>query len=276
MKKYIIKKVLSNNVILVTCEDKEYILVGKGVGFGKKKDTILQNIENVENTFISLEGLDKEEYESLLSKVDKKIAAITEEIIAMISTSLQGYLNPNIHIGLIDHISFAIKRLQENIEIVNPFLLETKILYPKEYELAEKAVEMLRQKLDIKIPDAEIGFIALHIRGARSGYDKTTALKKTKLVNTVVKYVEETLNIHLKKEGFDYIRFITHLRGVIGRIENQKLLNNPMLDRIKEEFSSQYSISCNISNIIEKELNLKAPEDEIGYMALHIYKLKQS
>lgn len=273
--KYIIKKVLSNNVILVTHKDKEYILVGKGVGFGKKKDSVLEDVENVENTFISLEGLDKYEYEQLLSKVDKKIAAATEEIIAMISKTMGEELNPNIHIGLIDHINFAIKRLQENIDIINPFLTETKIMYPKEYELAQEAVEILKEKLNIQIPDAEIGFIAFHIHGALKSKDKAVALKITKLVNNLIKTVEDELHIAIKRDSFDYVRFVIHIRGIISRLENDKVFENPLLDKIKEQFEFEFGLALKLGKIIENELKIKVPEDELAYMAMHIHKLKE-
>ncbi len=273
MRKYVVKKILSNNVLLVGENEKEYILVGKGVGFAKKKDMILEDLENVENTFISLSGLDKYQYEDLLSKVDEKIVAITEEIIGMASKELGETLNPHIHTGLIDHVNFAIKRLEEGIEIVNPFLMETKIMYPKEFSIAEKSVNLLKERLNIKIPDAEIGFIAFHIHGGRSDKSKASALKNTKLVNQVVRYMENKLEIRLKENSLDYTRFIAHLMGVIDRVENKKYLKNILLPKLKEEFGFEYKIAYDISKMIEKELNVKVPEDEIGYIMLHLYKL---
>lgn len=273
MRKYVIKKILSNNTILVSENDKEYILMGKGVGFGKKKDMTIEEIENIENTFISLSGLNKHQYEKLLLQVDEKIVAITEEIIYMASKELEEELNPHIHIGLMDHINFAIKRLEEGIEIVNPFLMETKVMYPKEFNIAEKGVNILREKLGIQIPDAEIGFIAFHIHGGRNNKSKNYALKNTKLVKVIVKYVENKLEIDLKENSLDYTRFVAHLMGVLDRVENKKYLKNILLNSLKEEFAFEYKIAYDISKIIENEINSKVPDDEVGYITLHIYKL---
>lgn len=37
MGKYFVKKVLSNNAVFVSEGDKDYILLGKGIGFSKKR-----------------------------------------------------------------------------------------------------------------------------------------------------------------------------------------------------------------------------------------------
>ncbi|WDC85765.1 PRD domain-containing protein [Caloramator sp. mosi_1] len=55
-------------------------------------------------------------------------------------------LNPHIHIGLTDHINFAITRLREGINIVNPFEMEIKTMYPTEYSIAEEAIELIKKE----------------------------------------------------------------------------------------------------------------------------------
>ena len=40
-------------------------------------------------------------------------------------------LNEHIHIALTDHIAFSFKRVKQGYDITNPFMLETKSLYPK-------------------------------------------------------------------------------------------------------------------------------------------------
>lgn len=271
--KYIIKKILSNNVVLVDKDNKKYILVGKGIGFGKKKDSILENPKEVEEKFISLEGLKNNEWENFLSQVDPKIIELTEEIIKMVSDELEEELDLNFHVGLIDHINFAIKRLKEGVEIINPFLFETKLLYPAEYNLAEKAVEILKKKLELDIPEAEIGFITLHFYGSRKNKSKKEALDYSKMVNKILIYVENKLQININKNTFLCERFIMHLTGVINRATNNKFHENILLPKLKEELGYEFKLAYDISKIMEKTLKVKIPESEVGYIALHLYKL---
>ncbi|QZY55826.1 BglG family transcription antiterminator [Crassaminicella profunda] len=273
MENYVIKKILSNNVVLVEKENQNYILVGKGIGFGKKKGIVLENPEIIDEKFISLKGLSENEYESFLSQVDPKIIELVEEIMVMVKNELGEGLNPNVHVGLIDHINFAIKRLTEGIEIVNPFLLETKLLYPAEYNLAEKAVSILKENLKIRIPEAEVGFLALHIYGGRGNKSKKEALESSKMMNTIISYTEKKLNIHIDKYSFDYKRFIMHLRGVIDRVLNHKTIENILLSKVKEELMIEFKVAYDVSKIIEKTLKVKIPESETGYIALHLHRL---
>ena len=73
----------------------------------------------------------------MIEKVDNDFFVVCEEAIYEISEKINQELNESIHIGLIDHLYFAIKRLKNNEEIENPFLVEIETLYSKEYMLAD-------------------------------------------------------------------------------------------------------------------------------------------
>ncbi|MFZ5969713.1 MAG: PRD domain-containing protein [Bacillota bacterium] len=273
MEKYVIKKILSNNVVLVEENQKKYVLVGKGIGFGRKKGVVLDDLNEIEQKFISLEGLNSHEYENFLETVDPQIIELCKKIIEMVSDELGENLNPKIHAGLIDHINLAIKRLKEGIEIINPFLVETKLLYPVEFELAEKAVAILSENLHIDIPEAEIGFLALHFYGGRGDNDKEEALKHSQMMNKMLGYVGKKLEIDMKEHAFDSKRLVMHLRGVINRIEKNQCIENNLVSKLKDELSFEFKVAYDISKIMEKTLKLRVPESEVGYIALHLHKL---
>lgn len=276
MEDFQILKILSNNVVLVSKKNKDYILVGKGIGFGKKKGQFIRDAENIENTFVSLEGINSGEFNSLLSKVDPQIIELSQQIVKMVSEEIEEDLNPHFHLGLIDHINFAINRLKEGIEIVNPFLSETKLLYPKEYDLAKRSVEILKSNLGIDIPETEIGFIAFHIYGATDDKTKNDAFKNSKVINKIIQFIQRKFEITLDKNSFNYMRFVNHLRGVLDRVKKNKTVKNVFLDQLKEELCYELKVAYDISKMIEHDLKFKVPEDEVGFIALHLYKLRLS
>lgn len=271
--KYIIKKILSNNVILVEKNQKNYVFVGKGIGFGKKKGDLLEELKEIEQKFISLEGLNHHEYESFFETVDPKIIELCKKINEMVTRELDEDMSSKMNIGLIDHVNFAIKRLKEGIEIVNPFLYETKLLYPVEFKLAEKAVAILMENLKMEIPDAEIGFLALHFYGGRGNNDKIKALKHSMMINKVHSYIEKKLAVNFDRDSFDYKRLIMHLRGVISRVEKNQYIKSTFISKLKNELAFEFKVAYDISKIMEKTLELSIPESEISYIALHIHKL---
>lgn len=273
VEKYIIQKILSNNVVLVKKDNQNYILVGKGIGFGKKKGFVLEDSDVIEERFISLKGLNESEHENFLETVDPKIIELSEKIMEMVKKELGEALSPNIHAGLIDHINFAIRRLKEGVEIVNPFLFETKLLYPVEYNLAEKAVKILEENLNINIPEAEIGFLALHIYGGRGGKSKNEALQNSKMINQILQVVEKKLKIDLDRNSFFCRRFVMHLMGVVNRISSGKTIKNIFLSQLKSELKFEFYVAYDVSKIMERTLKIRIPESEVGYIALHLHKM---
>lgn len=274
MNDFIIKRVINNNVVLVAENNQHFILVGKGIGFGRKKEEKFSNIENIEEKFISLRGLKENEFDDFLTKVDPQVLELVQGIIQSTKDELGYELNPKTHVGLIDHINFAIKRLRDGIEVTNPFLYETKFMYPKEYALAEKAIAIFEKKLDIEIPEAEVGFIALHLYGGRRNKSKTEALKVSKMLNSILNHVEKKLSTQIDRKSFECTRFIMHLRSVLNRLDKDRCLEDFFVPNIKEKLSLEYKVAYDVSKIIERTLKLSLPESELGYIALHLHKLR--
>lgn len=274
VKDSIIKRVINNNVVLVEEKGQHFILVGKGIGFGRKKEEIFTNLDNIEEKFISLKGLDENEFDSFLTRVDFSVLELVQDIIRTTKDELGYELNPKTHVGLIDHMNFAIKRLEDGIVITNPFLYETKFLYPNEYKLAEKAIAIFEKKLNIKIPEAEAGFIALHLYGGRKNKSKKEALNVSKMLNSILIYVEKKLNTEIDRDSFECARFLMHLKSVLNRLDKNKCLEDFFVPNVKEKLSVEYKVAYDISKIVERTLKVSLPESELGYIALHLHKLR--
>lgn len=271
--KYTVIKVFNNNVLLVSEGKKEKILLGKGIGFGKHPQDSLENNHSIEKIF-SLEDESSQKFTELITMVDAKVVGICEEIIYMLSQEMNEDLDEKIHISLTDHIAFCLHRLRQNDEISNPFLIETKTLYKKEFALAKKAVAILEKETGLQIPEGEAGFIALHIHSARNRGKLSNTLKYTSLASSITELIEHELHLEIDKTSLDYARFLTHIRFAIERLINQNPIENRLLKSIKREYKEAYKVSLKVGKLIEETLNLPVAPDEIGYIAAHIAKLQ--
>ncbi|SHE39009.1 PRD domain-containing protein [Alkalibacter saccharofermentans] len=276
MEGYTVKRVFNNNALLVQRGQEEYVLVGKGIGFDKKRGSQLAEDAGVENVFIHVDATNKSQMERLLENTDEKIFALVEDIVTLAENELSENLHQDIHLALADHIAFAVKRIKEGMKIVNPFILETKMIYQKEYEIAEKTIEMMRKRLFIDFSEAEIGFIALHINGARIHTKGVPPIKYLDALKQVIDYVEERLGISIQNDSFSGVRLIAHLKGVLERCEKNKPIENMFLDKLKKDFPFEFKLSKNIALILKQNIDIMIPESEVGYIALHIYKLNQT
>lgn len=199
---------------------------------------------------------------------------LCQEIILMAEKEI-GELSDNIHIVLTDHIGFAMERLRQNIEIANPFLHEIKILYTDEYKLGMKAIQLINSEIDVTLSEEEAAFIALHLLSARKNREVKKTLRNTRVIKEIVDLLESEIGFDIVEDALTYRRLLTHIRAGIDRIENGIRLENPLLKTIKSEFKGSWKLASQAKSIIEKQLELEVTDDEVGYLAIHIDRLKR-
>lgn len=274
--KIVLTKSFNNNIVLVRADGKEKILFAKGIGFGKKFGDIIPDGIVVDRIF-TIENEDNiRNFNRIVSKIDNGFIAACEEAICEVATKTNQKLNENIHIGLIDHLSFAISRLKNNEEIQNPFIVEVQTLYPIEYSLAEMVAERVGTYSDIKIPEGEIGFIALHVHSAINNGKLSNTIKYSYLSSKIIPHIEKRLNVKINKKSLDYARFLTHIRFAIERIITNCPINSELIDVVKKRYKKAYKIAEEVAEIMKAELFVDICEAEISYLAIHIERFRVS
>jgi transcriptional antiterminator len=277
VRNFILKKILNNNVVMAqdVKSGEEAVLVGKGLGFEAKPGKEVDE-EKIEKIFYFFDEAQYKQYKNILDSVDRQIIGLTEEILAMVAKQLDEPLNEHIHVALADHINFTLERLAGNLEIENPFLEEIRALYPQDYELACKAADMIEQKFNVKIPDGEKGFIAMHLHSARANRELSRTVKYTSMINRMVEIIEEELGLKLDRDEINFARLLVHLRFALERVDRDIPIKNPLQARIKKEFGQSYKVAEKIAGFIRERMGKNPPQDELGYLALHIQRIRVS
>lgn len=274
IKKGIVIKALNNNMVLIKEQGVEKILLAKGIGFNKKFGDILEDNLEVDKVFSIEDKKNQENLKEVYNRVDGEFVAICEEALAEISEELVEELNETIHIGLIDHLAIAMKRLKNKEQINNPFIVEIETLYSVEFEMAKKIVNKLQDKYEIDFPEGEIGFITLHIHSARNGKMLSNSIKYSYLSNKIIIYIEEKFNSKIDKRSLDYARFLSHVRFTIERVLTDTVLKNDLTEIIKKSYPVSYEIAEGASKIIEETLDKKVCDDEVAYIAMHVERFR--
>ena len=274
IKKGIVIKALNNNMVLIKEQGVEKILLAKGIGFNKKFGDILEDNLEVDKVFSIEDKKNQENLKEVYNRVDGEFVAICEEALAEISEELGEELNETIHIGLIDHLAIAMKRLKNKEQINNPFIVEIETLYSVEFEMAKKIVNKLQDKYEIDFPEGEIGFITLHIHSARNGKMLSNSIKYSYLSNKIIIYIEEKFNSKIYKRSLDYARFLSHVRFTIERVLTDTVLKNDLTEIIKKSYPVSYEIAEGASKIIEETLDKKVCDDEVAYIAMHVERFR--
>jgi len=269
-----IEKSFNNNIVSIRMNRVEKILFGKGIGFGKKPGDKLPKGTEYEKIFIIEDEDNLRNFEQVIETVDEEFLMLCEKMITYIANELNEDLDERIHIALVDHLNFAVKRLANDEIIENPFIMEIKVLYSREYTLAEKVAEIMQKEIKVNIPEGEIGFIALHIHSARKSGKLSNTIKSTYLINSIVEQVEVQSKVKIDKTSLDYARFLTHLRFAIKRILLNIAIKNDFIKEIRSKYKLAYKIAKNISKILIEQLQKDVSEDEIAYLAMHIERLR--
>lgn len=271
-----IHKVLNNNVAVVIDEGKEKIVMGPGIAFQKKKNDVIPN-GKIEKIFIMEE--ESEKFQELLRTLPEEHIEIAEEIISHAEGVLLAPLNNHIHIGLTDHLSFAIERLQQGYQIQNRLLNEIKALYKKEYQIGLWGKQLIKERLGIEIPDDEVGHIALHIHTAKMDTASMgKALKQTTLIREMIEILKKELQVDIDEEGMSYQRLVTHLRYALIRLEEQEnspLMDDDMLQLIRTKFGLEFQCAVKMAEYAEREYAIHFSDSELAYITLHIQRLRE-
>ena len=163
---YRVSKVLNNNgVIAINMEENiEYVLLGKGIGFGKK---ISERFEAPDGCarYSLREDTERGSAKELAKSIAPEYLEIANAILVEAEEKF-GRIDRRILFPLADHISFAVERIRHGEQISNPLTEDIRALFGSEYQVASKLKEILKERLSVEIDSHEIGYVALHIHSA--------------------------------------------------------------------------------------------------------------
>ena len=269
----IIKRILTNNAVVIDDENQqEKIVCGKGIAFKKRPGMEIDEM-SINQTFILEGGGEYSRFEQLLKDVPLEYLELSSEIINMAKLEFAKKFKDNVIITLSDHLYVAIKRCREGMTISNPLLWDIKNFYEIEYDIGLRALELIKNKFHIQLPNDEAGFIALHFVNAEYGTDIRDAVKFPDQMQAIVDIVERELGILLDESSLHYERFMTHIKFLIQRIYRKELLSSE--DRelslmMQRKYPREYQCSVKVAEYIMQATGCRLSEEEIMYLSVHI------
>lgn len=221
---YRVKKVLNHNAVIgIHFEtNREYLIMGKGIGFGKK---VSERIDKREGDVVySLqETTERGDARKLAATINPVYLEIANEILTNAEKEFNT-IDRNVLFPLADHIEFAVKRIINDKQISNPLTDDIRVLFYKEFKVAESAREILRTHLDVAIDDDEIGYISLHIHSAIQDENVSQAMLIARVVRECVTLVEEAVGKPINVMTLSYNRLMNHVRNMVARVINKEPL----------------------------------------------------
>lgn len=210
--------------------------------------------------------------ERLLGLVEKNKLMIVERVFESIIQKLPFSMADSAYIGLIVHLALAVERIQkgESIKIDASYLENER--FTKEYQFAEKIVTELERVFRIDIPEAEIGYITMHLKGAKMRHDKEYAIEDSNLhvamkTKQLIQNVGRRLGRDLSANVSLFEGLVMHLKPALFRISQNMGISNPLLERVKRDYQDLFLIvKAAVTEVLPE---YRVPDEETGYLVMH-------
>lgn len=268
-----IQKVLNNNVVIALDENgEETVLMGRGLGFGRRTgDDAPADLIQKRFTLHAEQLSDR--FQQLLTSIPLPHFLLSERIIDRAKRTLSATLSDSIYVTLPDHISAAIERHKQGIALSNPLLWDIRQFYPEEYRAGCAAVDLIREEMDITFPEDEAAFIAMHFVNAEGGGELPEVYDMTCLMQRVFALVREHCGMEPDRDAVDFYRFVTHLKFLARRIAADQSYGDDdadLLPPVQKKYPVEFACAQAICRSILEEYGLDTGKNELLYLTLHI------
>ncbi len=195
--------------------------------------------------------------------------------------------------GLVLHLALAVKRLRAQKSIDMPETQLDALRQKPEFGSARAVAEAVEDALGVSLPPAEVGYITLHLLGARmreifpieggaaAGEDRTAADRDStspgsdrmgtdRLAYDFACQAEALLGAPLKEDVELLSGLALHLAPTAERLRYGGVLRNPLLDEIKAVYPQIFWAAQQCAQMLTRAWGVEVPEEEVGYLAMHL------
>lgn len=258
-----VRRVFNNNALLVASGDVERVVVGRGIGFGRRAgDIIKSDPSSRQYVEVSPDRIDFFEHLDQLGPSASEAISKAVDLAA----DVLGELHPSVYLLLADHLVFAVRRLSEGEIITNPLLSEIRGAFPEEFNAATLAVQYLNTHLEVEVPLDEAAFIALHLNAARRGVTVKQPLQQANELAAIVAEAQRLIGQPQKVDG----ELIGHLARLAGRLHRGEFRDNAAQRSIIRDLPREAALAERILTRILGPLSPKA-FGEVAYLAVFLH-----
>lgn len=271
-KKYKIKHILNNSSIIVDGIITEQILMGKGIGFGKKPGDTLAIGTKYDKSYQLLANTSN--FHRIINGYDEKIVEMTMDTIRQITLHNTGEFTTRDLVTIADHLAAMFERIRAGEAIISFFSTETKTIYPDSFEIASNIADIIFKDHNVELPEAEIAYIALYLENLSGSKSKKEVEQMSSILTHLDELFEKDTEHNIDKESLAYSRFLTHIHLLVKTENFRKTsLNNTINNAILQTYSNYRKISEDIIKIIEEEVERSLGDAELVYIIIHLVNL---
>lgn len=177
-------------------------------------------------------------------------------------------LTENAYLNLTLHIVLAIDRTENEQNISIKEELKTELKDTQEYFVSFSLTQKIEHEFSISLPDEEVYFIAMHLRGSRRKFQESLITDSVEnLTNAFIDQVSARMNYPFYaypelKDGL-----LLHIEPTLHRIEAGIITVNPLVATVKESYPDLFDV---VRESFKKQFDIMEPdESETGFLTIH-------
>lgn len=270
-----VSKVINNNVL--SCVDDtggELVVMGRGLGFRCRPGDTLDP-SAAEKIFRMDTPEEMGRLKNLFSSLSPELLELCGGIIEQANLALGHRLNESIYLTLTDHIQFALSRVRKNMNFPNPLATEVRVFYPAEMTVGRYALEQIRLRFGISLPEDEAASIALHIVNAEYSGSMNVTMRTTRALRPIVEILESWPELKLNRQHLNYDELIVHLKFLAMQAftGSEKDWAWPEASTVAKRFFPQaYACADKIASVLAEQSGNPISVTEKAYLALCIHR----
>lgn len=272
-----IEKVINNNIVSSRDElGQEIIVMGRGLGFQKRKGDMLED-SKIEKIFRIESQTSMDRYKDLVANLPWEYIQVSNKIISFATQKLNIRLNQNVYLTLTDHISFVIDRYKEGMFFPNTLYGEVKRFYPDEFAIARVALQFIYEETNIQLPDEEAASIAIHLVNAEFNIKVRDSFIMTNVIGDIVEILDRE-HYTPEKESLNRDQLLSNLKFLVHRMlllvpqETEK--DEEYMEFIKRYCKEEYQVATQIEQHVHNKYKCEMTEQEKIFLSVMLKSVK--
>ena len=210
---------------------------------------------------------------ALLGLVDGAQVRTIDDIVA---GETQGRDIPDAaRVGLVVHLALAVQRMQQGDAIAMNAEALGQLRRTEEFHAAQTIADRLEGTFSLTVPEAEVGYITMHLLGARSvplplGAGRVDNFRLVQIAQSIIRRAAEKSGAPLLRNRSLLTGLVQHLAPALHRLKLHMDIRNPLLAQMEEEHPELMELARYAAVMMEDEAGVPLPTDEIAYIAMHL------
>lgn len=271
-------KSLNNNMVLVRDgEGVERICQGKGIGFQKRNgDKVSWSL--VERSYVPENELDRRHFLQLFAEIPDEYWEVAEDVVEYGREHYKIKVSDRVILPLCDHMAGSVERYRKGTILANPMLWDIRRVYSDEFQIGKYALKVMEEHFGVQMKEDEAAFLAYHFVNAELGsLPNVSPNSMAKLIASVLDIVQQSFQVTLNDEDWNYQRFVTHLKFFAVRIVQRSGYKDEADDELYAELSERYKPvrKCvdRVADFILIDYHYDLSTDERLYLLIHIQRV---